>query len=371
MPKPASRFDLRLPNNPKPRPGKRIGALAAGTKQGFALELALSSPALSEQNIPPWAQLKSPAGLAVNPAPEAGADAAYFCAGASLALFDARLKESSHFAGVARQRLALRAAVACAERSCLKEDAAALRDVIHFLKPGADPGPAGRLHQLWRFLASQPARINPKHLHAAADLLGLPVKKTSGADEIGRLVTVLEKINITIRNPIAAAGQGAVSARQIFAAVPGVDSEILALWIADLVLAVKLGWEKPVPLLAIGIEDPALRGAFGNQLGFENPKTWGRWCTFAYALAFEEAHELTKQLAPCCESLLRTAAKLRAKEADRVIEMLLNDDALSPSEATHATQLSDRASRRLFERLTTLGALREFTGRANFRLYGL
>jgi hypothetical protein len=94
-------------------------------------------------------------------------------------------------------------------------------------------------------------------------------------------------------------------------------------------------------------------------------------CASAYALAFEEAHELTKQLAPFCEILLRTAAKLRAKEADRVIEMLLNEDALSPSEAMRATQLSDRASRRLLERLTTLGALRELTGRANFRLYGL
>jgi hypothetical protein len=243
--------------------------------------------------------------------------------------------------------------------------------MIHFLKPGADPGPAGRLHQLWRFLASQPARINAQHLHAAADLLALPVKKTSGADEIDRLAAILAKITTTLRNPIAAAGQGAVSARQTFAAAPGVDSEIFALWIADLVLASKLGWEKPVPLLAMAIEAPALRSAFGNHLGFDNPKTWGLSCASAYALAFEEAHELTKTLAPCYELLLRATPKLRAKEADQVIEMLLNDDAISPSEATHATQLSDRASRRLFERLTTLGAVRELTGRTNFRLYGL
>ena len=67
----------------------------------------------------------------------------------------------------------------------------------------------------------------------------------------------------------------------------------------------------------------------------------------------------------------RSSAKLRAKGAGRVVELLLGDDAISPATAAKAAGLSDRASRRLFDRLVELGAVRELSGRANFRLYGL
>jgi Protein of unknown function (DUF1403) len=62
---------------------------------------------------------------------------------------------------------------------------------------------------------------------------------------------------------------------------------------------------------------------------------------------------------------------LRAKGAARVVELLLADDALAPSRAAKAARLSDRAARRLFERLMELDALRELSGRPSFRLYGL
>ena len=51
------------------------------------------------------------------------------------------------------------------------------------------------------------------------------------------------------------------------------------------------------------------------------------------------------------------------------LEALLADDAVSA--AAPIPSLSDRARRRLFERLVALGAARELTGRATFRLYGL
>ena len=51
------------------------------------------------------------------------------------------------------------------------------------------------------------------------------------------------------------------------------------------------------------------------------------------------------------------------------IEALLADDAVSA--AAPIAGFSDRARRRLFERLVALGAARELTGRPTFRLYGL
>jgi hypothetical protein len=64
-----------------------------------------------------------------------------------------------------------------------------------------------------------------------------------------------------------------------------------------------------------------------------------------------------------------SASKLRAKEKGRALAALLADDALSA--AAPLPGLSDRARRRLFERLVRLSAARELTGRPTFRLYGL
>ena len=66
----------------------------------------------------------------------------------------------------------------------------------------------------------------------------------------------------------------------------------------------------------------------------------------------------------------RPQPKLRAKGAGAALQALLDDDSLSASSKIGG-QMSERGARRLFDRLVALGAIRELTGRATFRLYGL
>jgi hypothetical protein len=71
------------------------------------------------------------------------------------------------------------------------------------------------------------------------------------------------------------------------------------------------------------------------------------------------------------EALFAAVPKLRARGATRVVDLLLTDDCVSAARAAKTAGLSDRASRRLFDRLIELAAVRELSGRPNFRLYGL
>ena len=98
------------------------------------------------------------------------------------------------------------------------------------------------------------------------------------------------------------------------------------------------------------------------------------WCSSAaraVARAAQEAYALAGELSRRSDVLLSVAPKLRAKRAARVVDLLLSDDCVSAARAAKVTGLSDRASRRLFDRLIALGAVRELSGRPNFRLYGL
>ena len=70
------------------------------------------------------------------------------------------------------------------------------------------------------------------------------------------------------------------------------------------------------------------------------------------------------ELARRADRLLAAAPKLRGRDADRIVGVLLMEDA-QPAAAGKA---SDRSTRRLFERVVALGAARELTGRSSFRL---
>jgi hypothetical protein len=134
-------------------------------------------------------------------------------------------------------------------------------------------------------------------------------------------------------------------------------AEFLGLWIADAVLAHRLGWPIPLPLLVSGL---GRRNAPGDEFG---------QIAIAYARAAGGAVDLHGELARRAAFLMATAPRLRAKGAGAVVTALLDDDALAP--AARLGGMSDRGMRRLCERLVALGAVRELTGRPTFRLYGL
>lgn len=81
------------------------------------------------------------------------------------------------------------------------------------------------------------------------------------------------------------------------------------------------------------------------------------------------ASDLTRRSA----HLQAVIPKLRAKGAGDAVALFLTKDALSPAIALGGpgVGMSDRAARRLCDRLVDLGVVRELTGRDTFRLYGV
>lgn len=261
---------------------------------------------------------------------------AAFAAGAALAPLDVLVRRDAPFVGVWRGRLALNAAGA----SVRTGDEISLRDAVALTRPGGDPGPAGRIYAAWRVLGTQ-------RLPEIAAGLG-----ASAADLAAAAATLDRHARSDAPAPIAAAA----AARVVALAAPRAPT--LAFAVADLVLAARLGWRTPLPLLAleIGRARPA------------DPK-WPAACYAAYARAAARACDLYAELARAAARLEAVAPKLRAKGARAAISALLSEDAVSG--AVEIAGMSDRGLRRLFDRLVELGALRELTGRATFRLYGL
>ena len=332
-----------------------------------AVEAAARPPhnGLIENGFPSWARLSGqPA--ANGPDGAQTAAEAFFAAGAGLALIDPVFRQDPPFAGVLRQRLALRAAATSAKILRLREDEADLRDAEHLALPGADPGRAGRLHRLWRALSRQTPRLDGDAIASALPLLDAPADVDAKA-----LGDALRAGAAKASSPLAAAAQAAALVMQALPEAMAAEAEILALWAADLALAQSLGWARPAALLATRISHPSLRrGANGRRPRPGEPH-WPESLARAYALAAGDAHALAADLARRCEKLLLAAPQLRAKGAARAIALLLADDAVTPARAAQTTALSDRAARRLCDRLIELGAIRELSGRTTFRLYGL
>ncbi len=312
---------------------------AAARRQRAAVAAASAEKILICQPLPPWAQ--SPARL--------GAGAEKFAAGAVLLALDRIVRADPDWLGTLRLRQALRAAAANARLLRHREDEAALRDAHHLTRPGDDPGPAGRLYRLWRDFSARPARLAGPSLAALTEALG--VRAPAGAFD--GLMLASEN-----PDPLAAALEAADACVAALDAGAG-EGDVLAAMAADLVLARRLGW--PRPLSVIGAAGVGRRGSVAER----------------YAKVLREAmacHGQAIELERRAARLIAAAATLRVKGAERGVAALLADDVVSAGDLCRAGSArlgSDRAARRFLERLVELGALRELSRRPTFRLYGL
>ena len=273
------------------------------------------------------------------PAKEIKVVDAAFAAGAALAILDSLVRQNAPFAGAWRRRLALKAAAASLEGRA--GDETSLRDALALTKPGGDPGPAGRVYAAWRALASG---------RQLADVAGHLGASLAASNFVAAALDIHGRVLAPA--PLAAAAVATGVTANWPHATP------LAFAVADGVLAARLGWRTPLPLLALEVLSARPHDA-----------AWPAACCAAYARAATRACDLHAELAQAAARLESVAPKLRAKGAGAAFSALLDDDAVSS--AADIAGMSDRGLRRLFDRLVALGAVRELTGRPTFRLYGL
>ena len=237
-----------------------------------------------------------------------------------------------------RDRLALRAAEVCVGFSGRREGQGALRDAVHLTRAGDDPGPAGNVFRQWSRAVARPISVgnlakalpglSPEHIAMCLD--------ATGGTPVERAANVLE--SVLDGNPRA---------------------ETEALVLAEAVLATTMGQSHILPLLAFALK---LRGRRlrGDDLRLA--------CHRAVVAGARVAVPMAADLMRAAARLRSVVPMLRAKSAARAVEMFLTQDALAPAALSFR---SDRAARRLCDRLVELGAVRELTGRETFRLYGV
>lgn len=288
-------------------------------------------------------------------------------AGATISALDAVVRRQERWAGAWRQRLALSAAAVTAKQAGRVEDEAALRDAVLLTRPGdfLSVGPAGSMLLAWRRLAGTPAEklLTEASIGAVLDDLGL----RRDDDAVGELADDLRQLSASIGMVGMLTGAFTAAERYGFARAFGC-------WLADALLAQRLGWTQAVPLLgaeaALGTSGRSRRSAARSvATGTETDPERAKDLLAAQARAALRAIDLSAELERRADRLLAVAPKLRAKAADVVVERLLSDDAIVASE--QIAGMSDRGLRRLFDRLVELGAVRELSGRATFRIYGL
>jgi hypothetical protein len=287
-------------------------------------------------------------------------------AGAAIGALDAAVRRQERWAGAWRQRLALAAAAVTTRQAGRVEDEAALRDAVLLTRPGDDVGPAGRMLAAWRRMVARPADELLTEAGVAGMLEGFGHARDDEA--VTDLVVELRQLSASEGAVRMLTGTFASAERQGLARAAGS-------WLADALLAQRLGWTHAVPLMggeaALGKSSGRARLPANTLSASAAVAATDRTKILlaAQARAALRAIDLFTDLERRAEKLLAIAPGLRARSADIVVDRLLSDDAVVASEKIAG--MSDRSLRRLFDRLVEFGAVRELSGRPTFRIYGI
>ena len=280
-------------------------------------------------------------------------------AGAALNALDQLVRSEPVWAGAWRQRLALKSAVAAVRLTGRTDDEPELRDALLLCAPGDEPGPAGNVYLAFKKLSRGAATADTKLLRDICDRLALPWGDTSNG--------LADRIDAALQSGRSAPFVVADLVTDICRLHSGF--EVLAWWLADWVLALKLDWRQPVPLLMAQRYGTAFRTGGGRGRVLPGEDGFARAVCLALVQGTDDALRQAADIGRRAERLLEVAPKVRTKGGDAVVQQLLNEDAVSA--AAPGSNLSRWASRRLFERLGAFGVIRELSGRSTFRIYGL
>ncbi|NKL15501.1 DUF1403 family protein [Rhizobium leguminosarum bv. viciae] len=286
---------------------------------------------------------------------------AAFAAGIALKSLDDLIRADPPWLGCWRDRLALKSAVIAARMLSRNEEETAIRDAVLLTAAGDDPGPAGKLFLATRILTRRSGAITTSFVKEIADLFSIRWDDS--------LASIPDLIDSALQSGRAAPFAVADLLTAISAVRP--DAEVLALSLADAVLAQKLNWPKPVPLLLPERYGSAFRTIGGRGRGRVRPgePAYSKAICLALVDGVDAALRSGGEIDRRAARLLAVAPKVRTKGAELVIRRLLNEDAIAAS--APGLKLSRWAANRLFERLESFEAVRELSGRSSFRMFGL
>jgi len=271
---------------------------------------------------------------------------AAFAAGIALKSLDDLVRADPPWFGCWRDRLALKSAAVAARLLGRGEDENAIRDAVLLTAAGADPGPAGKLFFATRMLTRKTAAIGSPFLKEQAELIALRWDDA--------LAAAPDLVDSAIQSGRAAPFAVADLITAISAVRP--DAEVLALGLADVVLARKLNWPRPVSLLLPERFGPSFRtiGERGRVQSGEPayPKAICLALADGVNAALRSAADIDRRAA----RLLAVRSKIRTKGAEPVIRRLLSEDAVPAS--VLGSKLSRWAANRLFVSVEVLKRIR-------------